>query len=118
MKEITEKLEKKESKHLTERCTEANESHQVRSKICIFDAELGLSILVRRRVLETVTMTTRHSTTALTCRQKTTASTWPPANMRRVSADPFGPKLAHRGGNIYPHFRLMELTSELTALIL
>lgn len=26
----------------------AIESHQVRSKVCIFDAELGLSILARR----------------------------------------------------------------------
>lgn len=56
---------------------EAIVSHQVRSKVCIFEAELGLSILARRRALETVTMTTRHSTTAFTCRERTTASIWP-----------------------------------------
>lgn len=55
---------------MKERGREAILSHQVRSKVCIFDAELGLSILVRRRALEMVTMTTRHSTTALTCRQR------------------------------------------------
>lgn len=78
-----------------QRAREAVVSHQVRSKVCIFDAELGLSILERRRALETVTMTTRHSTTALTCRQRTTASTWPPANTRR--AEPLGLKLTWRG---------------------
>ncbi len=79
-----------ERERVTERGREAIVSHQVRSKVCIFDAELGLSILARRRALETVTMTTRHSTPALTCRQRTTASTWSPANMRRAAADPLG----------------------------
>ena len=41
-------------------------THQVRSKVSILEAELGVSILERRRALETVTITTRHSTTALT----------------------------------------------------
>lgn len=100
MKEREHKNQERE--RITERGGEAIVSHQVRSKVCIFDAELGLSILARRRALETVTMTTRHSTTALTCGQRTTASTRPPANMRHAAADPLGLQLTCRGGEVYP----------------
>lgn len=103
---------------MAERGKEAIVSHQVRSKVCIFDAELGLSIFARRRALETVTMTTRHSTTALTCRQRTTASTWPPANRRRAAADPLSLQLTCRGGKVQPpaqaagnQFSVMCITS-------
>lgn len=97
----------RERERVTERDRHAIVSHQVRSKVCIFDAELGLSILARRRALETVTMTTRHSTTALTCRQRTTAST------RDVPLQIHSDSSSHvEGGEFTLLLRLQEITSQ------